>query len=360
MKVLLLEDHSGFHKNLQEGLLELGISVNISTTGDEYKKTSSSNLYIPNSKNKAIRALELLSFPLKGINQYYNYDVVQLVNHNIFRLLKFNYNYLLLKKIRDENRKVFLSSCGTNHFVNRIKDQLRYNYIDATIKEDLNGRNKYNDKIFIRNNINIANLVDGIIPVMYTYRLAYDKQPNLLRTIPLPINVETVKFIPQKIENNKLKIFHGITREGFKGTKYIREAMEKLEENYPNDVEIIIDGKMPLDKYLEVLEETNVVVDQALSYEYGMNAIYSMAMGKVVLSGNEPECQEEFGRTDIPIINITPNVEDIYSKLEKLVLNKKSVIEIGEKSRLFVEDFHHHVKVAQQYIDTWNSVEVKK
>jgi len=91
-----------------------------------------------------------------------------------------------------------------------------------------------------------------------------------------------------------------------------------------------------------------------------MNAIYSMAMGKVVLSGNEPECQQEFGRADIPVINIEPTVEDIYNKLEKLVLDKKSVIEIGEKSRLFVEDFHHHVKVAQQYIDTWNSVEVKK
>ena len=132
--------------------------------------------------------------------------------------------------------------------------------------------------------------------------------------------------------------------------------MEKLKENYPNEVEIVIDGKMPLNKYLKVLEETNVVIDQALSYEYGMNAIYSMAMGKVVLSGNEPECQQEFGRTDIPVINILPSEDDIYNKLEQLVLNKESVIEIGKKSRQFVEDFHHYVKVAQQYIDTWNAV----
>lgn len=116
---------------------------------------------------------------------------------------------------------------------------------------------------------------------------------------------------------------------------------------------------MPLKDYLKVLEETNIIVDQSLSYEYGMNAVYSMAMGKVVLSGNEPECQKEFGRTDIPVINILPSVEDIYNKLEKLVIDKKSVIEIGEKSRMYVEDFHHHVKVAQQYVDTWNSVEVK-
>jgi glycosyltransferase involved in cell wall biosynthesis len=118
----------------------------------------------------------------------------------------------------------------------------------------------------------------------------------------------------------------------------------------------VIDGKMSLMKYLKILEQANIIVDQALSYEYGMNAIYSMAMGKVVLSGNEPECQDEFNRSDIPVINIKPDVEDIYNKLEKLVLNKDEIIKIGKKSREFVEDFHSHIKVAQQYIDSWNSV----
>jgi hypothetical protein len=76
-------------------------------------------------------------------------------------------------------------------------------------------------------------------------------------------------------------------------------------------------------------------------------------MGKVVLSGNEPECGKEFGRDDIPVINIKPSVEDIYNKLEKLVLNKKCLEEIGYKSRKFVEDFHDYKKVAKQYLETW-------
>lgn len=354
MKILLVGDFSGFHSNLKEGLKELGHEADLATTGDSYKNTARTDLYMPEGK------LEKVRFLFNGVKKYYNYDVVQLVKYNNFGAIKMNYNYTIQKRIKENNGLMFLSSCGNNPLTYRVKDDLRYNPYDLNIEVDKNGINDYEYPEKLKEIDRVSKLADGIIPVMYTYKLAYENYSNLLNTIPMPMNIDKIKFIPQKIENNKLKIFHGITREGFKGTKYIREAMEKLKESYPNDVEIIIDGKMPLDKYLKVLEETNVVVDQALSYEYGMNAIYSMAMGKAVLSGNEPECQQEFERTDIPIINIEPSVEDIYNKLEKLVLNKKSVIEIGEKSRLFAEDFHHHVKVAQQYIDTWNSVEVRK
>lgn len=360
MKILLLGEYSGFHRNLKEGLMELGHDCHIATAGDDYKKICSTDLYFPNSRNKYKRRLQKMAFPFTRIRDYYNYDIVQLVNSDIFEGTKFGYNYFLIKKIYANTEKMIMSSCGTDYFVFKNKDTMRYNPFDAAVKYDSEGFNRYNSKGYIKNNVSILDMVEGIIPNTYTYANAYRWNNKLLKTIPFPININNIKFVPQKIENNKIKIFHGLNREGFKGTKYIREAMEKLKKSYPNDVEIIIDGKMPLKDYLKILAETNVVVDQALSYSYGMNAIYSMAMGKVVLGGNEPECQKEFGRNDIPVINITPSIDDIYNKLENLVLNKKSVIEIGQKSRLFVEDFHHHVKVAQQYIDTWNSAEVKK
>lgn len=360
MKILLIGDFSGFHKNLKEGLDELGHIVHIAASGDGYKNTTNSDIYVPNSKYKIIKGLRKITFPFAHIKDYYGYDVVQANSHNAFGGAQIYYSSIQLKKIKKKTGKLFLTSCGTDYFMYKCRNELKYNPIDESINIDLSGKNRYLNKIYIQNNKDVANLVDGIIPITYIYRLAYNNHMNLMNTIQLPINSDKVKYIPQKIENNRLKIFHGITREGFKGTKYIREAMAKLKENYPNDVDIIIDGKMPLKDYLKVLEETNVVVDQALSYSYGMNAIYSMAMGKVVLSGNEPECQQEFGRSDIPVINIEPSVDDIYKKLEELLLNKSRVIDIGEKSRLFVEDFHHHVKVAQKYLDTWNSVEVRK
>jgi len=360
VKILLLGDYSGLSKNLKEGLIELGHEVSLVSTGDGFKETVNSDFPLKNFDNVLLKMLDKIIFPLNRISNYYNYDVVQIIYHNMFGMAQIGYNYYILKKIKEHSGKMFLNSCGEDYFVYKSKDKLRYNPWDESKNSNMGIDKLVNKKWYVTNNLKVANLVDGIIPSLYTYAEAYRNHKKIMPTIPFPMNVNDIKFTPPIIENGKLKVFHGLNREDYKGTKYIREAMERLKRNYPNDVEILIDGKMPLKQYLKILEKTNVVVDQALSYEYGMNAVYSMAMGKVVLSGNEPECQKEFRRSDIPIINIKPSVEDIYNKLEKLVLNKKDVIEIAKKSRLFVEDFHHHVKVAQQYIDAWNSVEVKK
>ena len=354
MRVLLLGDYSSFFFNLKAGLIELGHECEIATSGDGFKKTGKSDLHMPNTNKDICSVLEKINFGLKGIKDYYDFDVVFLINHVVFPPIRFNYNYYLLKKIKKHSKKMFLSSCGTDYFVYKSKDKHRYNPIDAGIQLDSSGKNVYVSNRYIKNNVDIVNLVDGVIPTMYTYADAYRDNDKLIKTIQFPMDASKIKFIPQTFQNKKVKIFHGINREGFKGTKFIREAMIKLKENYPNDVEIIIDGRMPLNQYLKILEETNIVVDQALSYEYGMNAVYSMAMGKVVLSGNEPESQLEFGRDDIPIVNIKPSAEYIYQVLENLVLDKEKIIEIGSKSRKFVEDFHDHIKVAQQYIDVWN------
>lgn len=350
MEVLLVGDLSSFHVNLKEGLDQIGHSVQLASRGDGFKKTSSTDLYMPKTK------LEKILFLKNDIKKYFGHDIVQFVQYNNFGTMQLNYNYYVQKKIIENNSYSFLSSCGNNPLTYSIKDELRYNPYEDNIKFDLDGRNKYTRKDRIKEIKRISKLVDGIIPTNYTYDLAYKDYTNLMNIIPMPVNTSKIKYSPQNITESKLKIFHGITREGFKGTRYIKEAMEKLKENYPNEVEIIIDGKMPLKKYLNILEEANIVIDQALTYEYGVNAMYSMAMGKVVLSGNEPESINALGREDIPIINITPSVEDIYNKLEQLVMERKKIIEIGQKSRKFVEDFHDYRKVAQQYVNAWNSV----
>lgn len=349
MKILLLGEYSGLYKNLKEGLEYYGHDVSLISRGDGWKKIVENNKqFFSSNKKRFIRIAHSIFLQLKNINKIRNFDVVQLICPNIFGGLEIGYNYKMLNIIKNNNNKMFLTVAGDHYYIYKISQNLEYSYFKLLPKN-----NKYTKKSYIKNNNKIINLVDGIIPTTYTYAEAYRNHPKLLNTIPFPINVEKVKYIPQKIENNKLKIFHGLNREQMKGTKYIRAAMEKIKEKYPKDVDIIIDGKMPLEKYLKVLEEANIVVDQAYSYEYGMNALYSLAMGKVVLSGNEPECGKEFGRDDIPVINIKPSVEDIYNKLEKLVLNKKSVEEIGYKSRKFVEDFHDYKKVAKQYLETW-------
>jgi hypothetical protein len=78
-------------------------------------------------------------------------------------------------------------------------------------------------------------------------------------------------------------------------------------------------------------------------------------MGKVVLGGAEPEGLKSLGVELSPVINILPNKQSIVMEVEKLLANTASVPKLGVEGRKFVEDVHCHLKVAQKYINTWNS-----
>jgi glycosyltransferase involved in cell wall biosynthesis len=353
VKILLLGEFSGFHTNLKSGLKELGHEVHICSSGDRWKKFEGSDIKLFSySDNPVIRRICSLMYQLKMIPKLKNYDVVQLVCPHVFSEVGYWYNQMIIKLLKKNNEKLILSVAGDHYFIYETFKKLRY-----TIFENFDEKNsKYCNKSYIENNKKVVEMSDGIIPITYTYAESYRWNKKLLRTIPLPVDYTKVQFSPQVFKDGKVKIFHGINNENSKGTKYIREAMEKLKANYPEKVEILIDGKMPIKKYLKVLKDSNIVIDQALSYSYGMNAIYSMAMGKVVLSGNEPECQKEYSRFDIPVINITPSVDTIYRELEKLILNEQEIISIGSKSRKFIEDFHNHIDIAKLYINEWKSI----
>ena len=58
---------------------------------------------------------------------------------------------------------------------------------------------------------------------------------------------------------------------------------------YSDKIDIRVVERAPLLEYLKIMQEANIIIDQCYSYGYGMNAIEALAMGKVVLSGNEEE-----------------------------------------------------------------------
>ena len=74
-----------------------------------------------------------------------------------------------------------------------------------------------------------------------------------------------------------------------------------------------------------------------------------MAMGKIVLSGNEPENREGFDQV-APVVNILPNEEHIFDTLSKLINNVEQLKIISSNSRAFVEKNHADVLVAKKYM----------
>lgn len=353
MKILLLGDYSALHQNLKEGLVALGHDVTLVSHGDGWKKTYNDiSLQSPHKgwfgkiDRKYIRPIRLLP-------KLVGYDVVQFIGPLLFSQ-SFNYNERLIHHLIKHNKKSFLLAAGDNSIYWKNTHRLRY-WPDEKARA-IDGETKYiwDKPSMVRWNNKMAKMVNGIIPIIYEYVVGHEKFENLCNTIPIPMNISKVQY-QENIVKDKIIIFHGLNRIGFKGTKYIKKAMEIIKERYPDKVEIIIKGNMPLVEYLELIKTTNIIIDQTYGYTYAVNGVYSLALGKVTLAGCEPECLTEFKIDTSPVINILPDVDQIVSVLENLVLHPETIPKIGKASREYAEKLHDYKKIAQQYIDTWHN-----
>lgn len=344
MKVLLVGEYSGLHKNIKEGLEELGYDTTIISYGDAWKKIESDR--VVSTKYKGILGVIIKRIKMSiELFKAKDYDVVQLINPRILPEL---IGLFILKSLKRKNKKLFLLAAGDDLEYIKQGPKFRYWPYMGIPEEKLDYNSWWDKKIHEE----ILKTIDGIIPIMYDYAEGYRHYKKTKKTIPIPMNINKITYTPN-IVKDKIIIFHGLNREEFKGTEYIRQAMESIKRKYPEEVQIIIDGKMPLDIYLETIRKTNIIIDQCKSYSYAMNAIYSMAQGKVVLSGAEPECLKELELKECPVINITPSVQDIESKLEYLIKNKNLIPKMGEQSRKFIEEVHDYKKVIKSYLETW-------
>ncbi len=354
MKILLLGEFSALHKNLKEGLLELGHDVDIASSGDGWKNIdrdidlNANGPYLIRGIKRVIKKYQLLEIVK-------NYDVVQLINpFELYgRLIP---NKIYFKKLIENSKRFYLLAAGSDSFFWLYgRTKLRYGPFDDLLKYDCNNSKKSYlecNRAFEVNKY-IADNCDGIIPIMFEYETSYEGHSNLLNTIPIPINLHRIEFIKNKIKD-KIVIFHGLNRYGFKGTRHIEEAFAILSKKYPDELELIIDGHMPLDKYLEVMKKTNVVIDQTSSYSLGVNGVYALAMGKIVMGGSEPESLKSLGVETSPVINIKPNSQSIIEEIEKLLINKEKITTLGCESRQFAEEVHQHIKIAKKYVNTWS------
>ena len=116
---------------------------------------------------------------------------------------------------------------------------------------------------------------------------------------------------------------------------------------------------MPLNEYLLQMEEANIIIDQCYTDSYGMNAIEALSMGKIVLSGNEPNNVIEFGVDYCPVINIKPSVDCIVNELTKLINEPAKLKDLSYQSMLYASQVHNCEKVATKYLNLFEN-ELKK
>lgn len=356
MKILLVGEYSGVHKNLKDGLSELGHKVICASSGDGFKKIENDINWNPKHSGflgKIERDIKVFS----SLSKLKDFDIIQFISPKICTR-KFGVNALVFSRLINQNKKSFLIGAGCNDpfTASFLKYKFRKRQLFREISRAGHGKlwcQTPGGKAFT---LKLFNNINGYIPLMYEYAqglrdAGYEK---LLPTIPMPINLKNIEFRENE-PKDKIVFFHGLTRENVKGTPLIREALNNLKSKYPNDVSVMISGNMPLNDYLELIKNVNVVIDQAYSASYGMNVVYSLTTGKVVVGGGERECLQEFQLKESPIIPIEPSVQDIELKLTNLLETRNRIPEIGWQSRQYVEKVHNYTIIARRFLSVWRN-----
>ena len=379
MKILLVGEFSRLHNSLKEGLLTLNQEVNILGTGDDFKEfpvdfsitpkfilSSSLLKFINKVFFKLFKSdLQLLE---KGIRFYLllpklrNFDLVQLINSNALETYPFASRYLL-NKLFKQNKKISLLICGeeTPIIEYLLKKEMKYSilsplFADQSLKKNFNYSLKYVQPNYKKTFDFISGKSSSIITSDIDYKIPMEKMGFDSQFIPNPINTDKIKFKPLKIEN-KIIIFLGINESSSikKGSEFFEKALEIIKEKYPNQVETIVTKSIPYEQYIKVYDKAHILLDQVYSYDQGYNALEAMAKGKVVFTGAENEFYKQYNLTEKVAINALPDIDYLVNELSFLIENPNEIIAIGKRARAFVEKEHDYIKIAEKYLEAWNS-----
>lgn len=355
LKILLLGEFSGLHTNLAEGLRALGHSVTVASNGDSFKEISGDIALPANAYGSVLHRVVYRWQMFDASREFSGFDVVQLISPFIFPLTYYPFRRTI-RQLRQRNGGLFLCAAGSDSYYWRYGPKvLRYgpwqDYLRYDLKRD---RDPAQSDELMDHNRFVAKFADDVIPIMYDYQAPYACEFGERPIIPIPINTQRFRFEPRK-PSTRVRFFHGISRRGFKGTRYILEAFDQLQRKYPNDLEFSSAGPMPMRDYIVEIPMHDVVVDQTSSYSHGLNGLISMAHGRTVLGGCEPESLAALQISESPAINITPDVQQIIGAVEQLLDQRSSLEARGQASREYIEKHHDFVNIANQYVARWRT-----
>lgn len=366
--ILIIGEYSAFAKNLCEGIN--GVSgyhavvfaykdgfKNISQSADSYTYDNPTSYKIcgcPIPFSGKVHGFKLYHqfksdiVPLKS-----TFDIVFIINSSFVRSKKCHTLPLFsiedIKYVTKPNAKVFLSACGG--------DSVYYKFAttDKRISTTFNVKNSYVTKRVKQSEDLVYPFVKGIIPMSYQYAQAYRmyaKHLNVLPTIHLPFDMSTIPEREKYLEDGKVVIFNAALRPK-KGTSFINEALEIINQKYADRI-TIKNVRLPYEEYLKFLPTVDLFIDLCVDYDYGMSAISAMAAGCVVFSGNTPETQRELGHYDIPVVGVSPNVQNIVENLEKYILNPGLIESVGRESRDYAQKYHNCRTIAESYLEAFS------
>jgi hypothetical protein len=139
---------------------------------------------------------------------------------------------------------------------------------------------------------------------------------------------------PDPYSTAPLRVLHAPNHRGFKGTRFIIAAVERLQaEGIP--MELILVERVPNRQALDLYRTADLIFDQCMAGGHGYFALEAMAIGKPVMVFIRHPREYLLAPDECPIINSPP--DQVETLLRELVRDRRRLFELGKQGRRYIE-----------------------
>ena len=337
--IAFIGDFSGLHLNLKQGFINMGLNSLIYSDGDDFKKVPCDySLSLPPHDQPSRFIFFVIDQPLFLNLLFFQHDIVQIISARfIYTPYTWQKIYLLYLNfiLRKSKAKFVLTVGGCDHKTQKILSKIDRSPCPGCLK-DMNM-----EKCFLISQRHqelqtfVESKVDLIMPFGgSSYLRAYSEASCCL---PFPLKT-TTSDCDSNYPQGKIKIMHGISRAGFKGSNIIVSVLRQIEQDFPDNVEILVFEKLPWQEYILCLNKANIVIDQAFGDGLGYNSLYSLSLGKIVFTSHSPSWILSLYGKESPAIDFWDE-DSLYQGLVKVCsLSYREIDSLGRKGYDFVKD----------------------
>jgi hypothetical protein len=354
LKVLLVGDPCGVHSSLHYGLMKIGVDSHLllleKSTTNPKSVGDNVEVYFPSRWIRPFgNFLKALFLP--------KYDVITFAHRISFLPRSVPYRYSDLPILKRKTKVLGYTALGCDEIA-LLKYNTNFTYISCNGCEKgdsaFRGCVKNIRPLHTLASRKLRKYFDSVVVSAPEYAHVAELY-DPISIIPFPVRYDLLEWSPAKFSKEAVNIIHSPTRRFFKGTDVVEEAISILKSRGIRFNYKLVSG-LPWEEYMQVMQEADIVIDQVWCHSLGMNALWMLAMGKVVFSGASTEAYALAPwQAESPAFNAEPDPQALAASLEKVITNWNSYSDLPARGLAYVKKVHDPEKVARQYVEAWTN-----